>query len=145
MAVKRYTEDQLALFAHDIAELAEKLDVRRFFESNPKDSPVAKIAHEAGTLFYILAQQQSPYDTGTLHDAHRRETSIESPFQATSSIFIDPSPSIINPKYGGYPGQYGPEYHDERRAWFDEAANIMQDSFDSIIINQVDIMLETFW
>lgn len=141
----RYNTEQLAEFANEIRFYSRRFEYLEDVFKPSGDNPMLQIALIGASIFLDLVMQTSPVDTGTLRDAHiiseGRLIGWDTGVQAEVDVTIDPNPNIINPKYGGFPGEYGPKYHRERRAWFEEAAHMMDPLFDDVVDEQFDIFL----
>lgn len=149
MAKRSWANENLDQFAAAIRRMAERVGKLDEFGKEDHPNALRQIALIAGTAFLEVAQEHSPYYTGTLHDAHIMSpvelSRVSGGMQAEVRIFINPDPSIINPVFGGFPGQYGPEYHRERRQWFAEAEQIVEPMFDKIMDKQMSLVFEGFW
>ncbi|RLC99989.1 MAG: hypothetical protein DRI46_08390 [Chloroflexi bacterium] len=119
----------------------EKLDrINDPVTSNPALSIVKMVAARAVPLYKAV----SPVDTGLLRDSHivggSGISDSQSGVEAWAEIIIDPN-TEENIKHGGFPRDYGPEYHREKRAWFLEATPPAQELFDKIADEQFQAVI----
>lgn len=145
MTTKNYGEN-LEAFAAGIRGWADELrNAERLFNSDTEQNPAAKIVKEIGEAILPIVQALSPIDTGLLQESHILVgPTIEKWGEGVSAqvvITIDPDPSLWNIKYGGRPSVYGPKYHAERRAWFDEGIYAGMPYFESIADQSLDLFV----
>jgi hypothetical protein len=149
MAKQTWESENLDGFIAAIYRMAKRVGTLNDLGQVDHPSALPQIAKIVGEAFHRTAQQQSPYYTGTLHDAHvisdLEVTNRGGKTQAQIRIYIDPDPTLINPVFGGFPGQYGPEYHRDRRQWFAEARELIDPLFGKVMDTQVQVFFEDFW
>ena len=146
MAVRNYGDD-LAGFAAEIGWLSEKLLKAEELNNPTQDNVAYQIVMMVAIESLLAHQSVSPVDTGMLRDEHRiGDSSISASsgsVTAEAIIDINPDPTLENIKYGGYPGDYGPRYHSEKRAWFREANFLTKDIFAQIVNEQFSLYITT--
>ena len=126
--------------AAELFLLSRELDKVYRWITPDRDNPIYYMVQEAGQLYHRTAQAQSPEWTGLLIENHMLSgikwsgSAAGKTATAEQSLFINPDPTIrhsIIPD--SWPGEYGPRYHQERRAWFEEAHYIVEPMFDQIV------------
>jgi hypothetical protein len=149
MAKQRWEDENLDQFAAAIMRMAERVNRVDKLGQEKHPNALSQIALIAGTAFHKVAQQQSPYLTGLLRKEHVLSdvevSTVRGGMQAQTRIYINPDPTLENELMGGFPGQYGPEYHMERRQWFAEAEQIVDPLFGKILDDQLEIYFDGFW
>ena len=138
----------LAAFAAEIEWYAEKLDKANEIKKVGPDNPLYIIGGIIAERLLPIFRDNSPVDTGMLQSYHQiGDSSVEvgnNHVVVTYVIDINPSRARENPKYGGYPIDYGPEYHQERRPWFSESMQEALPTFDQLVDDQFSGMLEVW-
>ena len=146
MSSYNYNDDIEAWAAH-VRRIAQQLrDVNEITKAT-LDNPVhtiVKMVAEQSIPFY---QAVSPVDTGLLRQSHiLGETGIgqhsTGAVMGFAEIIIDPN-AQENVKYGGYPRDYGPEYHRTKREWFLEAEPAAKQLFETLAAEEFSVWVHT--
>lgn len=149
MAKRTFANANFDQFAKAIHRMAMKVNEIDEFGNLEHEGNLAQMARIAGQGYLGIAKEESPVDTGMLRNEHLISdvelSNTGGLRQARISIYINPDPTLVNVKRGGFPGQYGPAYHDRYLQWFRIAAVATEPLFKRIIQDEVKFFFQGFW
>ena len=143
-----YSKPQLDVFAMRLSKEADRLRSLKEIEKPSSDNIAMNIAWEIGDQYLVVAQSFSPVDTGLLRKSHRvgQPEFARTNDGITASVIIDIDPDTEeNIKWGGYPVDYGAEYHREKLQWFQLATSVMQPVADRIANDMFSVYINDLW
>jgi len=143
-----YANPNLDVFAAQIQKESARLRSLKEITKPGRNNIASQIAWFLGRQYLEIARGMAPEDTGLLKQSHRvgqpEFSSTTDGIKASVIIDIDPN-TIENVRWGGYPVDYGADYHQDRLQWFDHAAAAMDPLIDRLADDMFHAYVERLW